>query len=65
MERVEDEHKVHLLKIMARRLDRQSRGSVALDDDPLLQHAVVGSVLGSPYLSPTGLREIALRLKDK
>ncbi len=56
---------VDLLRILMWRLQAQAAGDVPLEQDPLLQHRVISTVFGSPYLSPTPLRRIALKLEDQ
>ncbi|HYE06303.1 MAG TPA: hypothetical protein VEL07_12390 [Planctomycetota bacterium] len=53
-----------LAPILAR-LRRQASGELALDGDPLLQHAFAAAAFDSPFLSPTVLRPLALALRER
>jgi hypothetical protein len=51
--------------VLIERLRRQAAGTVAVDEDPLLQAQLVASVFTSPWLSPTPLRPIARDLAPR
>lgn len=47
------------------RFRAQAEGTLPLDDDPLLQHRLAVAVFGSPYLSPSLLRPVAVSLQER
>jgi hypothetical protein len=56
---------VDLLRHLLSRFRAQDKGELPLDEDPIHQHELSAAVFGSPYLSPTWLRPLALGLRER
>lgn len=54
-----------LLGILVQRLTAQAEGTLPLERDETFEHRFLSGVFESPYLSPTPLRPLAQKLKDR
>ena len=54
-----------LMPALIRRVELQAEGTIPLDTDPLLQHRLFTAIFDNVHLSPTPLRAMALKLRDK
>jgi hypothetical protein len=54
-----------LLPVLARRVALQAEGTLPLDGDPIDQHRLFSTVFDDVRSSPTPLRPLAVKLRDK
>ena len=54
-----------LLSVIVQRLTAQAEGTLPLERDETIEHRFLSGVFESPFLSPTPLRPLAQKLKDR